>query len=52
MSHPEKMTKLSLPLAAPLEGGIGGIARTQTDGDVPLQWRGRAQILPPALGEQ
>ena len=26
MSCPGKMTKLSLPLAAPLEGGIGGIA--------------------------
>lgn len=29
MSRPGKMTKLSLPLAAPLEGGIGGIARTR-----------------------
>ena len=28
MSHPGKMTKISLPLAAPLEGGIGDIAWT------------------------
>lgn len=36
VSHPEKMTKLSLPLAAPLEGGIGGIARTQRQMEMSL----------------
>ena len=36
MSHPEKMTKLSLPLAVPLEGGIGGITWTRRQMEMSL----------------